>query len=65
VASGSTKTSRVWAWGPDDLIANVCAYLPHNLAEWKQSIGDALPYQATCPDLPLEQEGTPAVTPTP
>jgi WD40 repeat protein len=59
-------TARVWPWQPDDLIASVCAgsyWRMPNLtrAEWKQYIGDALPYQAVCPNEPIE----PDVTPTP
>jgi len=38
-----------------------CNYLRRNLTrpEWKQYIGDALPYQAVCPNLPIEPEPTP------
>jgi WD40 repeat protein len=64
VVSGSEdKTLRIWMWQPKDLISNACAYLPRNLtrAEWKQYIGDALPYEAVCPNLPIEPE----ITPTP
>jgi hypothetical protein len=34
--------------------------MPRNLTrdEWKQYIGDALPYQAVCENLPLETETT-------
>ena len=58
--------SRVWIWQPDDLIAQmlVCiSYRNLTRAEWKQYIGDALPYQAVCPNLPIEPEIT--ITPTP
>jgi hypothetical protein len=53
--------ARVWEWQADDLIANACATMPRNLtlAEWQQYIGDALPYQATCENLPIEPEVTP------
>jgi len=59
-------TARVWPWQPDDMIAHVCAgsfWRMRNLTrvEWKQYIGDALPYQAVCPNEPIE----PDVTPTP
>jgi len=57
--------NKVWLWKPTDLISNACAYLPRNLtrAEWKQYIGDALPYQAVCPNLPAEPEAI--MTPPP
>ena len=66
VISGSTDgTVLVWVWQPKDLIASACLYLPRNLtrAEWKQYIGDALPYQAVCKNLPVEPEATPTVAP--
>jgi uncharacterized delta-60 repeat protein len=57
VVSGSEdNTARVWMWQSNDLIENACKYMPRNLtrAEWKQYIGDALPYQAVCENLPIE-----------
>jgi WD40 repeat protein len=68
IVSGSwDDTARVWMWQPDRLIANACAYVPRNLtrAEWQQYIGEALPYQAVCPNLPIEPEAilTPSITP--
>lgn len=60
-------SARVWIWQPDDLIANVCGnnFGIRNLtrAEWKQYIGDALPYQAVCENSPIEPEVT--ATPAP
>jgi hypothetical protein len=49
-------------WRPEDLIATACASVFRNLShdEWQQYIGDGLPYQAACPNLPLEPEATPA-----
>ena len=61
VVSGSDdNTARIWVWQSDDLIVNACAFLPRNLTrtEWKQYIGDSLPYQAVCPNLPSEAEST-------
>ncbi len=54
-------SARVWMWRPEDLIAIACLHVPRNLtrAEWTQYIGDALPYQAACPNLPIEAESTP------
>jgi hypothetical protein len=66
VVSGSgDKTVRVWEWQAKDLITTACKVMPRNLthAEWQQYIGDALPYQAVCPNLPIEPE--PTATPTP
>jgi WD40 repeat protein len=63
VASGSSdNTARMWMWQVNDLIANACADLPRNLtrAEWQQYIGDALPYEAVCENLPIEPEETTA-----
>jgi WD40 repeat protein len=60
-------TARVWIWQPNDLIAKACAALHRNLtrAEWKRYIGDALRYQAVCPNLPIEPEVVPTASPTP
>ena len=66
VASGGEDgVIRIWTWRPDDLILDSCIRLPRNLtrAEWQQYIGDALPYQAICPNLPIEPEPTPTPTP--
>lgn len=54
-------TARVWIYRSIDLIANSCSRITRNLtrAEWQQYIGDALPYQAVCPNLPIEAESTP------
>jgi len=61
VVSGSgDNTVRVWEWQSEGLIANACVVMPRNLtrAEWQQYIGDALPYQAVCENLPIEAEPT-------
>jgi hypothetical protein len=46
---------------------NACALILHNLtrAEWGQIIGDGMPYQAVCENLPIEPEVslTPIETP--
>ena len=57
VVSGSDDgTARVWEWQVNDLIVNACAVMPRNLTqvEWQQYIGDILPYQAVCENLPIE-----------
>jgi uncharacterized delta-60 repeat protein len=58
-------SARVWYWQARDLIDQACKYLPRNLTreEWKQYIGDALPYQAVCENLAIEPETL--VTPAP
>jgi WD40 repeat protein len=57
------RTTRIWKWQPDDLIADACSRVTRNLThlEWEQYIGDALAYQPICPALPVEPE--PTVTP--
>ena len=67
---GSTdNTVRVWHWRPDNLIADACSRVMRNLtrAEWREYIGNRLPYQAVCPNLPIEPEPNfrPVTTPTP
>jgi len=54
----------VWIWRPEDLIEKACARLIRSLnrTEWKQYLRNE-PYQAVCPNLPIEPEVTPAVTP--
>lgn len=68
---------HVWHYRPEDLIADACSRVTDNLTrkEWGQYISDALPYQAICPDLPIESEPilvpntipdtTPTLIPTP
>jgi hypothetical protein len=43
------------------LIAYACSRLNRNLTrtEWEKYIGDALPYEAICQNLPVEPEATP------
>ncbi len=66
VSGSEDNTARVWVWQAGDLIASACAVMTRNLTrtEWKLYIGDALPYQAVCPNLPLEPEATPTSSPT-
>ena len=55
---------QVWLYRPEDLIDHTCTLVTRNLtrAEWSQYIGDVLPYQAVCPNLPIEID---LITPTP
>jgi WD40 repeat protein/energy-coupling factor transporter ATP-binding protein EcfA2 len=62
VASGGMdNTIRMWLYRPEDIIEDACWRVTRNLtrAEWNQYIGDALPYQAVCPNLSIEPEPTP------
>jgi len=65
VSGSSDNIVRVWYWHVKDLIARACEYLPRFLsrAEWHHYIGDALPYQAVCENLPTEPEASPTATP--
>ncbi len=58
VSGGSDKTAHIWLWQPQDLIEKTCPYLLRNFTpiEWQVYVGGILPYQATCPNLPLEGE---------
>jgi WD40 repeat protein len=55
ISGGVDKTARVWSWRPEDLMAVTCEYMPRNLTgeEWNSYLG-AEPYQAICPNLPIE-----------
>lgn len=58
VISGSwDDTARMWLFLPEDLIDTACSYALRNFtrAEWQAFIGDTLPYQAVCPNLPIEE----------
>jgi WD40 repeat protein len=68
IISGSQNgTVKVWLWRIQDLIVDTCSRVTRNLtrAEWTQYIGDALPYQAVCPNLPIEPEPTPSLAANP
>lgn len=61
VAEINHSLARVWYWQAQDLITRACAFMPRNLIreEWKQSIGEALAYEAAFEKLPIESEVTP------
>lgn len=54
--SSNDSSIHVWRYRPEDLITDACSRATRNLtrAEWTQYIGDILPYQAVCPNLPIE-----------
>lgn len=51
----------VWWYRSEDLINNACSYVTRNLSneEWEQYIGNALPYQEICPNLPIGSDSIP------
>jgi WD40 repeat protein len=62
LASGSNdNTVILWNLDPQIWIDKTCQHVTRNLtrAEWDQYIGDELPYQAVCPNLPIEALSTP------
>lgn len=56
VTGDESGTVRIWLWQIEDLITDACWRVTRNLnhSEWQQYIGNALPYQAVCDNLPLE-----------
>jgi WD40 repeat protein len=59
IAVGSDFGSvRVFVWKPDNLINDACSRITRNLtfAEWDEYVGNHVPYEATCPNLPVPEE---------
>jgi len=58
--AGIDGTVYRWLYQPEDLIEDGCNRVTRNLthAEWELYIGDILPYQAICDNLPIEPEAT-------
>ena len=54
-----------YIWQPEDMIEYICLRLERNLSqiEWDQYIGNAMPFQSVCPNLPIESEATPTPMP--
>lgn len=69
VLRGRDQAVHVMKYRPEDLIADACMRVTRNLTreEWDQFIGEALPPQAICPNLPIEPELNPyyIILPTP
>lgn len=58
IASGDYDGNvRLWIYLPDEMILKSCSRVTRNLtsSEWNQYIGEALPYQAVCSNLPFEE----------
>ena len=55
---------RVWAVNTEELADMVCRRVGHALTveEWHQFVGEGIPYERTCPDLP-PGEGAPPDAP--
>lgn len=55
VSGGRDGVVRIWA---SDLISDACSRVTRNLtlSEWRQYVGDTLPYQAICPNFALDPE---------
>jgi tetratricopeptide (TPR) repeat protein len=56
LASGSgDQTVRLWEWRTETLLERVCGKVWRNLTwkEWSQFVSPDLPYELTCPDLPV------------
>ncbi|HLF73468.1 MAG TPA: WD40 repeat domain-containing protein, partial [Anaerolineales bacterium] len=56
----SQASVRMWRWNSEDLIKDACSRVTRNFTrtEWAQYFGNGLPYQAICPNLPIETEAT-------
>ena len=60
VSTSEDNTLRFWDADPESWAKKACSIVNRNfsLTEWQRFIGDALPYEETCPDLPAPgQEG--------
>jgi WD40 repeat protein len=58
LATASTDTTaNLWLWRPEDLITEACTRLTRNLthAEWRQYVGEGIPYHATCANLAVPE----------
>jgi WD40 repeat protein/ABC-type dipeptide/oligopeptide/nickel transport system ATPase subunit len=57
ISSGYDNTVRLWIASTDVLAGMVCQKVLRNLTlrEWQQFIGGDIPYELTCPDLPIRE----------
>ncbi len=57
--SAVQREPSIWDLDPEHWATTACRVAGRNLtrAEWADNIGELAPYQATCPDLPLDAEG--------
>jgi WD40 repeat protein len=53
-AGTDDQTILIWATRTEDLAQLVCGQVWRNLTldEWRQFIGEGIPYERTCPNLP-------------
>jgi WD40 repeat protein len=67
VSVSADGSPLVWQYLPEKLITEACSSAPRNLThfEWEKFIGNALPYQAVCPNLPIELTPAPLINTTP
>jgi WD40 repeat protein len=67
LVAGSNGVIMKHFWRAEDLVRDACSRLDRNLTrfEWQRYIGGVLPYQAICPQYPLEGEPLPIPTPSP
>jgi WD40 repeat protein len=60
-------TIRLWIARTETLAAMVCEYVWRNLSheEWKRFIGEGIPYESTCPNLPATPGTSSDIQPEP
>lgn len=65
VSGSNNGIARLWIYLPLDLTLEACSRVSRNLtrSEWNQYIGDGLPYQAVCPNWPIEVGAGPTHAP--
>lgn len=53
VTASTDHTASLWLWHSEDLVSEACERLTRNLthAEWRQYVGEEVPYHATCANL--------------
>lgn len=58
ISAGFDHLLSLWDTHPQSWAKKACSIVNRNfsLAEWRRFIGDALPYEKTCPDLPAPGE---------
>ncbi len=56
ISGSADQTVRTWITQPDILAQQICQQVQRNLVlkEWQKYIGENIPYEASCPDYPIE-----------